>query len=72
MRTKKDDLQDLFLQAEQGDQEALYEILKRFEPLVVAESRINGLADEDVAQEIREKFYTELKKNFSNNKSPDK
>ena len=64
MQDKKVELWYLFLRVKTGDQQALTEILHRFEPLILSEAKINGTVDEDVAQEIREKFFTELKKQF--------
>ncbi len=62
MHGKEIEVWQLLLRAQNGDQEALSEILQRFEPLILSEAKINGIVDEDVAQEIRETFYMELKK----------
>lgn len=48
----------------QNDEQALEELLIRFDPLIKSKSRVRGRVDEDIAQDIREIFIKELKKKF--------
>ncbi|MDB5083714.1 MAG: Helix-turn-helix domain [Bacilli bacterium] len=50
------------------DDEALSELVKRFEPIITAHARVQGRVDEDIAQQIRLILIQSIKnyyKNFS-------
>jgi len=45
-----------------GDEEALGELVRRLDRVILAESRVYGKVNDDVAQEIREKLIKAVKK----------
>ena len=51
-----------------SDEEILY-IIKRFQPLIIKESFINGKFNEDLNQEIKIRIYKTLTKGRKNKKS---
>ncbi|HVJ50102.1 helix-turn-helix domain-containing protein [Desulfitobacterium sp.] len=57
------DFETLWQFLDLNDQQALAELLVRFEPLIRSESKLHGRIDEDIAQDIREAFIRALKKN---------
>ncbi|PWI50269.1 helix-turn-helix domain-containing protein [Sulfoacidibacillus thermotolerans] len=53
-------LVELFERAKADDKVAFGEIILRFEPLIRSVSRVNGVLNEDVAQEVREEFLQKI------------
>ncbi len=45
-----------------GDEDAIQELLRRFEGAIQARSRINGEINEDLAQDVRQGLYSAIKK----------
>ena len=48
--------------ANEENQQALAELVVRFDPLIKSESKFYGQIDEDIAQDIRETLFRALKK----------
>lgn len=57
----KQDIETLIQLVKQNDQQALEELLVRFEPLIKSLSKFHGQLDEDIAQDTRETFFKALK-----------
>lgn len=60
------DIETLWQLVNEKDQQALAELIVRFEPLIRSESKFHGCIDEDIAQDIRETFIRALKKKIVN------
>ena len=45
--------EEVLVRAQMGDQEAIFQILEMFRPLLIKNSLINGRFDEDLYQELR-------------------
>ena len=52
-----------------GDQHASEEWIRRFEKVILAESKLYGRVNEDVAQDVREKLIRAIYKELLNNTS---
>jgi len=65
MDYEKLDFEILFQLVKQNDQQALAELIFRFEPLIKSESRFHERLDEDIAQDIREIFVKVLQKKIA-------
>ena len=57
----KNNMKKIFNNKNLSDEEILY-IIKRFQPLIIKESFINGKFNEDLNQEIKLRIYTALTK----------
>ena len=57
----KNKMKKIFNNKNLSDEEILY-IIKRFQPLIIKESFINGKFNEDLNQEIKLRIYTALTK----------
>ena len=55
------DIETLWELSNEKDQQALAELIVRFDPLIKSESKFYGQIDEDIAQDIRETFVKALK-----------
>ncbi|AFQ44254.1 helix-turn-helix domain-containing protein [Desulfosporosinus meridiei] len=56
------DFETLWELLKQNDEQALVQVLIRFDSLIKSKSRVNGRINEDIAQDIREAFVKALKK----------
>jgi len=56
------DIETLWELVNEKDQQALSELVVRFDPLIKSESKFYGQIDEDIAQDIRETFVKALKR----------
>lgn len=59
-------IRQLWTLVQSGDNDALDELVMRFEPLIVSLSRIRGKQDEDIAQDIRETLVRAVKRHKLN------
>ncbi len=48
----------------QHDLQAIEEMLYRFDRYILNQSKINGVVDDDVAQQVRQAFWIALKQKF--------
>lgn len=61
------DLHTLWTLMMNDDDNAYNEVLRRFNPLIVSESKMNGFFNEDVFQDIRAELLMAIKKELSKN-----
>lgn len=61
MSYTKCDIPTLLRLASNGDQDALTEVLNRFDPLISIESQVHGHLNEDMAQDVRESLIKAIK-----------
>ena len=61
------DLHSLWKLMMDDDDNAYNEVLRRFNPLIVSELKMDGLFNEDVFQDIRAELLMAIKKELSNN-----
>jgi len=59
------DIETLWELINKNDQQALAELIVRFDPLIKSESKFYGQIDEDIAQDIRETLFRALKKKLN-------
>ena len=56
------DIETLWELINEKDQQAIAELIVRFDPLIKSESKLYGQLDEDIAQDIRETLFQALKR----------
>jgi hypothetical protein len=64
-------LHDLWKLLVDGDDGAYHEVLRRFMPLIISESKMNGLFNEDVFQDIREELMRAIQKQIEKDSGAD-